>query len=99
MDGDGEWPTSEEVARHLRISVRAIHDWRQMQSGLVAYKVGRRPAARGTEQNFDRDRCHQIEGGGTANLACLEGGLTPLYVGWALCNSCAATLQNEQRGT
>jgi hypothetical protein len=46
MDGDGEWPTSEEVARHLRISVRAIHDWRQMQSGLVAYKAGRRPAGR-----------------------------------------------------
>jgi hypothetical protein len=33
MDGDGEWPTSEDVARHLRISVRTIHDWRQMQSG------------------------------------------------------------------
>jgi len=42
MDGDGEWLTSEEVARHLRLSVRTIHDWRQMQSGPVAYKVGRR---------------------------------------------------------
>ena len=55
MDGDGEWPTSEEVARHLRISVRTIH-------GLAS----------------DAERTSG---------------------GWALCNSCAATLQNEQRGT
>jgi hypothetical protein len=30
MDGDGEWPTSEEVARHLRIPSRRIvadADW------------------------------------------------------------------------
>jgi len=54
---------------------------------------------RGTEQNFDCDRCHQMEGGGTANLACLDGGRAPPYVGWALCTPCAAALQNEQRET
>jgi hypothetical protein len=42
---------------------------------------------RGTEQAFDCDRCHQIEGGGTANLVGLDGGRAPLYVGWALCKS------------
>ena len=36
---------------------------------------------RGTEQAFDCDRCHQIEGGGTANLVGLDGGVATLYVG------------------
>jgi hypothetical protein len=54
---------------------------------------------RGTEQAFDCDRCHQIEGGGTANLVGLDRGRAPLYVGWALCNPCAAAVQDEQRET
>ena len=49
----------------------------------------------GTEQNFDCARCHQIEGGGTANLVCLDGDPAPLHVGWALCNPCTFSGQTQ----
>jgi hypothetical protein len=50
----------------------------------------------GTEQNFDCDRCHQVEGGGTANMMTLEvEGASTLTVAWALCNACEAEIVRQ----
>lgn len=38
MDG---WLTTPEVAEHLHVGVRTVHDWRQAGLGPPAYKVGR----------------------------------------------------------
>jgi excisionase family DNA binding protein len=41
-DDRDEWMTTEEVARHLHVSTRTVHDWRQTRNGPPAYRVGRR---------------------------------------------------------
>jgi hypothetical protein len=49
----------------------------------------------GTEQNLDCDRCHQVEGGGTANMMSIEAGPSTLTVAWALCNACEAEIVRQ----
>jgi hypothetical protein len=51
---------------------------------------------RGTEENLACDRCHQVEGGGNANVAQLDIGGVLIVVMWAFCNACAAAVAKEQ---
>jgi hypothetical protein len=50
----------------------------------------------GTEQNFACDRCHQVEGGGTATMMSIDvAGASSLTVAWALCNACEAEIVRQ----